>query len=176
MRSEDRTVFSSVLCLSFLLPSPMNPTKAEIAVIQSFMHDIGGWYLGNGEILGSMKATTVCDGPDPADVPRPYTIAEIFAALTPDSVADVESYPAFYELTLDIKQNNSTAVLAAFEAMAALNRITADELAGVAAIVNATVPNPDHSFFMPWDHAKLGRPVDTADINVARHSPGGQGP
>lgn len=152
----------------------MNPTKPEISAIQAFVRSIGGWGFGNGEILDRMKATTVYCGDESAQVPRPYTIAEVLRSLSIESLANVESYPAFYELTVDLKLNNSTQVLAAFEAMAATDRITASELSNITTIVNSTVPDPDHSWYQRWDEATVGRIVDTADINIARHSPGGQ--
>lgn len=152
----------------------MNPTRPEISAIQEFVDRNGGWGFSNASIVDSMRATTVCRVASAPPVPRPYTIAELLGSVSLDSLPDVESYPAFYELTLDIKLNNSTAVLAAFETMAATSRITADELSAITAIINSTIPDPDHSCFERWDLAHLGREVDTADINIARHSPGGQ--
>jgi hypothetical protein len=152
----------------------MNPTKPEISAIQAFVRSVGGWGYGNGQIVDTIKSTMVSNGAQSANVPRPYTIAEIFQSLSPDSLIDVESYPAFYELTVDLKLNNTTQVLAAFETLAATNRITASELSTVTTIVNSTIPDPDHSWYQRWDEATLGRLIDTADINIARHSPGGQ--
>jgi hypothetical protein len=150
----------------------VNPTPDQVLKIKSFVAALpGGWSNGDAAIRAAMAASTVANPTQRATVAKPFALAALLGALSGASQANLNSVPGQAQLIQDIRANDAASCLNWVAFLSGTAKITAQEAAALAAIVQATEPDPAWTSTLPWDVANLGRPCDDFDLEAARHAP-----
>ncbi len=148
----------------------MNLSPAGITAVNGFVAGLAGGWSGNTDaaVLAAIDAPAVANPATRGTVPAGYTVASVMALLSSQSIQNLRTFPALYQLMGDIQANNSANVLVAVEFLVASADIQSSEGTAIAAAVNATVPDPSWQATVGWAQANLGRPMDITDIEEAR--------
>ena len=153
----------------------MNPIPDAITALQGYIDGMsGGWTNQDSAIVSAMNAPSAANPTPQGTIPTPYTITQLVGSLSSGSLANLDTFPALYQLMQDIDANNTGNVLIAVEFLAAAGKILSSEATAIEAIVEATELDPSWPSQIGWAQANLGRPADSADIEAARNAPGGQ--
>jgi hypothetical protein len=150
----------------------MNPTPDQVAKIEAFVATLPGqWSNADPQIRAAMQAQTQ---PNPVAtapaVPKPFDVDDLTAALGVGNTS-VDTLATTIPSFLDDVDNRRLASLRRWgRLLRRLGKVTATEATALAAIVNATVPDPSWTATVTWDVANLGRPADDHDIEAARVS------
>ena len=149
----------------------MNPTSEQVKIIRGMVKSLeGGWARNNHELVTALNEP-MHPNPKPApDVPKPFTLGDVLGVLSIDSAAALKDFGHLYYLIQAIKEQDSETVSMLTELLTASGDITPEELAELKSILTRTIPDPTHPPMVGWAEAHLGRTVDTADLNIARHS------
>lgn len=154
----------------------MNPTPAALAWIDTYAAGLaGGWASnGNAAILAAANAATVANPVPQPTVPAGYTPQSLLSLLSATSAANVESFAGLQGLFDAINAANGPGILAALALLQASGKVQSSEVTAIEGAIAATVPSPSWPSKVGAAQAALGRPLDAADLAIARalYAPG----
>lgn len=150
----------------------MYPSPTAITKIRAYVANLSGGWSGSTDatILAAYNAPAIANPTTRGTVPTPYTITQLIGTLSSGSLANLDTFPAIYQLMQDIDANNSANVLVAVAFLAAAGKILSSEATAINAVLTATELDPSWSPQISQAQSDLGRPADEDDISTARAS------
>ena len=144
----------------------MNPNPEQAAAIRAKIEADG---LGPdvSAIVEALNAPAI-DNPTPQPTrPKPYTLEDLMAALDTATIGKLQSLPSLDRMLDRIEANDRLNCKRWINLLVASGTITAEQMQSIAAILDATEPDPGWKPQLSWAQVNIGRPVDGFDVMAA---------
>jgi hypothetical protein len=153
----------------------LNPTREQITAIQGYVAGLPeGWALFNQAITGRANEPTIPVESPREMVPTRYDLDDVLDALSFNGLTALRDYGQSFDVLRAIAANDTLAVLAVFDLIDRTHALDEEDFQAVKRVVTREESDPRAPSLISWAQSVLHRDLDTADVNTARHSPGGQ--
>ena len=147
----------------------MNPTPDTIAWIRSYVATLpGGWDTSVPDIVAAANTPTVPNPAPQPTVPKPFYVTDLVAHLDAETLASLRTLPSLPRVLDDINSNNRAGCNLWLNLLLASTDITQQQHDALAAVINATYPDPSWPSQVGAAEANLGRPIDQLDVLGAK--------